>query len=371
MISNTEESDLQSIDTLDDEHKVPFRRALGNLLSTDRAEYTYAQIIDGLPTRESFKEGYHVVQGHPVFELNHTQICPGSIDKIRKFRAQLDYSSLRFQKHLNAFTTQLLYAFNDTTVGSRGFHLRFIELVVVACHQLAVHLYNLDDGAHKHEVVDTWLQQHRMESVLNRAARIFPGTYYLPPTAFFHRFYTHYEQYPCGVADVVGYWAEGMIFGGVVVFDRGETEQECNAMWLHGHRAGGPTTLYPPTPTQFESLMDFLLSSPNQDTPCPLPIHGTDDNRPRWHPYHALAQYHIFRDKYERKLPPEPPQRRGHRMYPMDWPELGDEWLIHNQAWIRNEGHELSEADIAAARTRLKEVTPSSPCWHGGAWPPD
>lgn len=36
--------------------------------------------------------------------------------------------------------------------------------------------------------------------------------------------YTKSEQYPKGVADVVGYWAETHIFGGVVVFDRGDLE---------------------------------------------------------------------------------------------------------------------------------------------------
>ena len=93
------------------------------------------------------------------------------------------------------------------------------------------------------------------------------------------------------------------------------------------------------------------------------------DARRVWHPCHAVAQYHIFRDKYGGKLPPEPPQEVGHRVYPIDWPELGGEWLIQNQNWIRSEGHELSEADVAAAQARLKEVTPSSPCWHGGTWP--
>jgi hypothetical protein len=49
-----------------------------------------------------------------------------------------------------------------------------------------------------------------------------------PPTAFCHRAYRYPEQYPRGLADVAGYWAESKIFGGVVVFDRGETEDEVN-----------------------------------------------------------------------------------------------------------------------------------------------
>jgi hypothetical protein len=48
----------------------------------------------------------------------------------------------------------------------------------------------------------------------------------ISPSAFFHTSYTCFDQYPRGLVDVVGYWAEGQIFGGVVVFDRGETESE-------------------------------------------------------------------------------------------------------------------------------------------------
>lgn len=35
-----------------------------------------------------------------------------------------------------------------------------------------------------------------------------------------HKNYRDFEQYPNGVADIVGYWAEAQIFGGVVLFDR-------------------------------------------------------------------------------------------------------------------------------------------------------
>jgi hypothetical protein len=36
--------------------------------------------------------------------------------------------------------------------------------------------------------------------------------------------YTRWESYPMGLTDVVGYWAETYLFGGVVVFDRGNRE---------------------------------------------------------------------------------------------------------------------------------------------------
>lgn len=43
------------------------------------------------------------------------------------------------------------------------------------------------------------------------------------PTDFMHEDYHDWEQYPNGIADVVGYWAEYHLFGGVVLFDRGES----------------------------------------------------------------------------------------------------------------------------------------------------
>jgi hypothetical protein len=40
-----------------------------------------------------------------------------------------------------------------------------------------------------------------------------------PPTLFMHNWYCYYDNYPEGVADGVGYWAEARILGGVVLFD--------------------------------------------------------------------------------------------------------------------------------------------------------
>ncbi|KAF4973123.1 hypothetical protein FZEAL_9411 [Fusarium zealandicum] len=379
MPTDTESQTPGNLETLQTSHQDIFRRALANLLSTDLAEYAYAQILDGLPTEESLLEGYVYMGGHPVFELNHTKLCEGFLDKARDFRARFDPCQLRFDDH--AQINQLLQAFQNTAPGSSDFNLRLIELVVVAVHQIAAYLYDLDDGAHKHQVFGDWLQQELAASVLRSQPWINSHGEWIPPATFFHSAYVHPEQYPRGLADVAGYWAEGKIFGGVILFDRGESEQEvwehvhgqlssilanalqCKAMWIHGARLRGPTTLYPPTSEQFDSLVGFLLSGPDDNVPCPLPIHGTRENRPRWDPWHALAQYHIFRDKYERYVSPEPPKRSLSHMAPGDWPEMGDEWIIDSQDYIRSQGHNLTEEDIAAAYARLKEITPSSPLW--------
>lgn len=45
-----------------------------------------------------------------------------------------------------------------------------------------------------------------------------------PPTSspkLYHPLYQNWTEYPRGAPDIVGYWAETQIFGGVVAFDRG------------------------------------------------------------------------------------------------------------------------------------------------------
>lgn len=205
------------------------------------------------------------------------------------------------------------------------------------------------------------------------------------PTPFGHRSYQYYRQYPRGLADMAGYWAESNIFGGVFVFDRGESEKEarspvvpsigcpsltlsqCKALWIHGDLFRGPKTLYPPTQDQFDSLVKFLLARPSDEPPpCPLPIRGMPENRPRWDPYQAFAYYHIFRDRYERAVPPEPPQSRCVQSA-QDWPELNDELIIRQEGLVGAvdpSGQPYVEAEqVAAAKINIYQLTPSSPLW--------
>lgn len=46
------------------------------------------------------------------------------------------------------------------------------------------------------------------------------------PVELYHTQYQEYEKYPSGLLNVVGYWAEDKLFGGVLLFDRGETSTE-------------------------------------------------------------------------------------------------------------------------------------------------
>ena len=94
--------------------------------------------------------------------------------------------------------------------------MRLIELVAVAIHQVAVQLYELGTSLHKDDSIVSWKppRDHPIFWIYNPDGA--------PPTLFQHRQYRYYDQYPDGIADGVGYWAESRIFGGVVLFDRRE-----------------------------------------------------------------------------------------------------------------------------------------------------
>lgn len=87
-------------------------------------------------------------------------------------------------------------------------------MVAVAIHQTAVYLYELDLDLGGHKDLVTW--------VAPADDKVFYQFY--PdgnlPCLFIHKQYRDRDQYPKGAADMVGYWAEAQILGGVVLFDR-------------------------------------------------------------------------------------------------------------------------------------------------------
>jgi hypothetical protein len=95
--------------------------------------------------------------------------------------------------------------------------MRLLELLAVACHDIAAHVY-----------VNTQPGLRRAGQSLEQRLAALNGR----PTDFLHRSYRHFQQYSKGVADVVGYWAEYHLFGGVVLFDRGESGTDVSQFLL-------------------------------------------------------------------------------------------------------------------------------------------
>lgn len=92
-------SQIASITSLGAEHRDIFTQAISAVLSTELAESTYAQILDGLPLADVFQDryGYHgaLRVTHPL--RNHTTLCPGVLEKTRQFRACFKPDDITFE----------------------------------------------------------------------------------------------------------------------------------------------------------------------------------------------------------------------------------------------------------------------------------
>ena len=82
-----------SIRDVDVEHYGAFTTALARLLRTSIAEHTYAEIIDGIPTADT----WYAYDGlrHDIIEA-HRELCPGILEAAREFRTNLRPETLAF-----------------------------------------------------------------------------------------------------------------------------------------------------------------------------------------------------------------------------------------------------------------------------------
>lgn len=84
------------LDVLDETHRRALNRAVGNVLRTEVAELTYAQILDGLPTVKSVTDSYPYLKDHPVYTINHVDICPGFVELARDHRSVFTMHNMDF-----------------------------------------------------------------------------------------------------------------------------------------------------------------------------------------------------------------------------------------------------------------------------------
>ncbi|KAG6355325.1 hypothetical protein INS49_003286 [Diaporthe citri] len=157
------------------------------------------------------------------------------------------------------------------------------------------------------------------------------------PSLFFHKHYRDYDQYPDGVADIVGYWAETRIFGGVVLFDRRkpsqrEDHEDPDAIYFHSYADNITYRIWRLLDTQKKLLLDFLLSDNDingqtNGAPNPFPILPDQNNLTRIDPEEPIRKTGIYRDPWERKpLSDRAGDPRMHRcaFNTMDYPSWAD-----------------------------------------------
>ncbi|KAI0006248.1 hypothetical protein F4779DRAFT_597145 [Xylariaceae sp. FL0662B] len=308
------QSNKLSIDELDIQHRELFVRALWRVVSTDIAELTYAQIIDGLPLVDTVNDTCvgGLSNRHPLYDM-HEQICNGVMERTEEIRANFDPGVLKFD-------SQLIYAYQRASAGLRAFKTRMIEMVAGAIHQIAALLYHRDTSLHKEEGITTWAPSKDDTLFWN----FFPDG--PPPTLFRHEWYNDHEQYPDGVGDMVGYWAESRILGEVVLFDRGTSTREPDpeAVFSHSDRYEITYRIYQLLESQKQQLLDFLLS--DDPGPSPLPILGDTKNDRRVDPEEPIENTGIYRYIWERKpLPPDGPDARSRDVWDkLEYPTRAD-----------------------------------------------
>jgi hypothetical protein len=91
---------METVEFLEDDRGQILDRAVRNVLGTEVALLTYAQILDGLPTEQSLLDSTDVCtrcKDHPVLAMKHNEICPGFVEKAREFRARFDIAVLEFE----------------------------------------------------------------------------------------------------------------------------------------------------------------------------------------------------------------------------------------------------------------------------------
>lgn len=86
---------IMSFASPDGDHLASFEQAMTNVLSTPLAEFTHAQIVDGMPTSDTYMRDHWHYEGRPA--MNHHDLCPGTMEKTRAFRSQFDDFSVRFE----------------------------------------------------------------------------------------------------------------------------------------------------------------------------------------------------------------------------------------------------------------------------------
>ncbi|KAG8162850.1 hypothetical protein KVR01_007328 [Diaporthe batatas] len=314
---------------LDYVHQRAFERAVLNAISTPVTEETFAQIVDGLPLSSVAwgTQDHRVLLGDPVD--NHLDICPGALEKTKQFKANFNALDLEI-------SSDALQRYQDIPVGSRASKMPFLELIVATIHSIAAHLFKLADGGFHKNAVWPSDDAYEQEYLAKRP----------PPFSLLH--YSK-QQYPDGMADMAGYWAEDRIFGGVVLFGRGN-EKGYDGIWFHSHRYEVTKRIYKLTGEQSERLFQLLEREQTEASSCPLPILGDINNRERVDEEIAIPEFNIYRDRWERAIEYKNWSDYGAQRHccrnDIDWPELLD---------LSNQNRELQNRSNSGRQSQAME----------------
>ncbi|KAL2372433.1 hypothetical protein RJ035_007240 [Blastomyces gilchristii] len=195
---------------LDDCHARRVLQALHCILATEVAEQSFGMLIDGRLTMKALRACRRIRLSEDYDEIaKYTGPSQDTISMFRSLREQFDLSHVL----IKASSAE---RFQRSTVqpSSADFQRGLLDLVVSMVHDLAVSIF---EELHRSKYQNTPHQG--------------PERPLLPD--FRHPKYLQSYLYPHGPIELVGYWMETRLFGGVVVFEHGNPPGEPGAPWIH------------------------------------------------------------------------------------------------------------------------------------------
>lgn len=200
---------------------------LASILASPAAQDAYAQLIDGTPTWQSYVNDSGLANEVTIVS-DHPNPSDEAIQQYEEIRAGLTLHAVKMDINVQPrdmvetlmkmlTRSQLVQKYQNAPLDTREHDLRLLEITAASVNALAGIIYlafhpdtelkppkpSIDEGF-------DYSFHHSDEQHVN----------------FSLTHYKDYERYPFGLLNVVGFWAEDKLFGGVLLFDRGESGAE-------------------------------------------------------------------------------------------------------------------------------------------------
>ncbi|KAI1977664.1 ADP-ribose diphosphatase [Ophidiomyces ophidiicola] len=266
------------IDDIEQKRAEILKCVLSAVLQTSITRDVFAQVIDGLPISET----YELTITHRFDLLSHSRPSQKA-----KLLAQNFCNCTEILDNLN-LNTKVAQQFQDSKVFSSFFNMHLLELVAIIIHEMSGNLFHKFHPNGEPHTIDVNQKQFCPANSVSLSTMC----------------YTVSGRYPRGVLDVVGYWAETHIFGGVVVFDRGPNEgtRQCNAAYIHPQY---PSALFQLAEHQLDAFSRAGYPGNKEQSKLRLPFQCEPGAR-KIDGYTAFRDLNIYRDRYERRVDPIP-----------------------------------------------------------------
>ncbi|KAI1911771.1 ADP-ribose diphosphatase [Ophidiomyces ophidiicola] len=266
------------IDDIEQKRAEILKCVLSAVLQTSITRDVFAQVIDGLPISET----YELTITHRFDLLSHSRPSQKA-----KLLAQNFCNCTEILDNLN-LNTKVAQQFQDSKVFSSFFNMHLLELVVIIIHEMAGNLFHKFHPNGEPHTIDVNQKQFCPANSVSLSTMC----------------YTVSGRYSRGVLDVVGYWAETHIFGGVVVFDRGPNEgtRQCNAAYIHPQYS---SALFQLAKHQLDAFSRAGYPGNKEQSKLRLPFQCEPGAR-KIDGYTAFRDLNIYRDRYERRVDPIP-----------------------------------------------------------------